>query len=187
MPFSEEEQRRDLLEKIRAFGDEHGLFTIDLARIARGVGASESLLRDFFESEEGLVADLIGASRVAQRAHLVQSENDDALSLSDRRTREWEGQKKLKAELQLYFEAYWAARDKRSDFMHGMQDWLDFISAGMQRRGVPPDRVAPLATLVMAVFRGALFDFLGTGDEERLKAAIELWAEAEAYLAKPGV
>jgi len=65
-----------------------------------------------------------------------------------------------------------------------MEDWLDLVSAGMQRRGVPLARVTALATLTIAVYRGALFDYLGTGDEARLRAAIELWSEAEKYLSQ---
>jgi len=103
MSSPEEEQRRELLEKIRAFADEHGLFTVDFARIARGIGVDERQLHDFFEAAQDLIGDLIAESRVAQRAHLVPLEKDDSLSTADRRMREWEGQTKLKAELQLYF------------------------------------------------------------------------------------
>ncbi len=185
MMTPEQEQRQELLKKIRPYIYEHGVFNVDFYDVAAGVGIDPATLREFFESKEDIVSALLAEVRIEGRSLIAALEVDGTLSLAQVRKRQWEGLVAHKAELRFFFEAYaLALRDTDQTFVHGINDWLDLVTANLLRRGVPRARAAILASLVIAVYRGLEMDFVSTGDLERLNAAIDMWAEAEAYLAK---
>jgi len=182
----EQQQRLELLKEIRAYIDEHGLFDAGLDDIASGVGIDGATLREFFDTKDDLISDLVALGRVEGRAIFATLESDDTLSLAEVRKRQWSRLSEHRSELRFFFEAFALAigSTHEQQFIHGMNDWLDFFSASLLRRGTPPARAQVLASLVIAVYRGAEMDFLATGDRSRLDAMIEMWAEAESYLAK---
>jgi AcrR family transcriptional regulator len=176
-------ERDALLARLRPYVDEHGLGALDFDRLAEATGVSAHELRASFGTKEKLAAALVASDRSRGRA---------AIERIDRESADWN---ELIASIWRYyfyeekavrrlFESLGLTFDDDEDrrFVHGVDGWLDLLESMLLRDGVEAQRARALATLVVAVQRGALMDVFATGERARVSAAMQMWSEAVGSL-----
>ncbi len=178
-PSAEMRERDALLERIAAYVNEHGIIALDLDALAASLNMTTSHLREFFDTKHDIVVALMSKNRVGHREALAAAAADPASTLLQRSRALWSFIANHESELRLFFEAFGISMHDATygDFVHGVDDWIDLGKEALIKRGVSPDRIDPLATLTLAVFRGAMLDLCATGERARIKAAMELWFE----------
>lgn len=179
----EELRRRDvLLERISTLVDRDGLAALTLDSAAAASGAEVSELREYFDTKEDLIVALIARNRIRLRERFVKARSAAPEDVDLPRLM-WDFYLETAGDSRLFFEAYGLAlHDERyGEFMLGINDWLGLMVATLNQRGVPGERANALATLTLAVYRGAMLDFCATGDRARVNAAMELWFKAVAW------
>jgi AcrR family transcriptional regulator len=183
-PTRELRERDALLDSIRPYVDEHGITNLTLESVAESTGIPLKQLGEFFETKDELIVALLARSRIKLRTRVVEALRDQALSPLDVRRTMWNFYVEMANESRLFFEAFGLAlQDERyADFLHGVNDWLQLFADAAMRRGVEKPRAESVATLTLAVFRGAMLDYCATGDRARLDAAMELWFAAADWL-----
>jgi hypothetical protein len=92
--------------------------------------------------------------------------------------------------MRLFFETFaLALRDPQRfpGFLNGaIEDWLAFFSRSFCAQGFAPARARTLATILLAGYRGFMFDLSATGDRERIGGAVEVWLDALTSLFPDG-
>ncbi|HTX57761.1 MAG TPA: hypothetical protein VMD47_11740 [Candidatus Acidoferrales bacterium] len=177
-------EREALLERVREHVERHGIMTSTFEDLASALGVEAGRLREFFPTKTELAVALVARNRIRLRekfANLDQTMADD-----DFRREMWEFYVETADASRLFFEVYGLAiADAHyGEFLHGINDWLDLVTDAMVRRGVPAERADAFATLGIAVYRGAMMDWLATGDRARVNAAMELWFKAASWLSQ---
>ena len=59
-----------------------------------------------------------------------------------------------------------------------VEDWLEFLSEPLLRKGHQKGDARAFATVVIAGFRGFMLDYCASHDRERVDRAVELWLTA---------
>jgi DNA-binding FadR family transcriptional regulator len=181
----EERERHEILERVQTYVREVGIAGIGIERVARWLEIPESRLREYFETDSDLVMELVALNRVRLREGFTRLAADRALSDGEVRRKMWNVYVAAADDSRLFFEAYALALhdDYYGPFLHGIKDWLDLIVESVVARGIPHERAAAYAKLSLAVYRGAMLDYVLTGDRARVEAAMELWfATAERIM-----
>jgi AcrR family transcriptional regulator len=187
-PTSELRERDALLDRIRAYVDRVGVIAMRFEDAAANAGVSVERLHEFFETKDDIVIALIARNRIKLRAKYAEMLGDSATSNSIRRAL-WKFYAETESDSRLFFEAYGLALQDDAhyrDFLLGVKDWLVAMKDTLQRSGVPSGKAESYATLVLAVYRGAMMDLVATGERARVNAAMELWFKAADWLTSEG-
>lgn len=183
VPSMDESARKaELVALLLDHSATHGLSAMSLRPLAAAIGSSPRMLLYFFGSKEGLIREVLAASRANQMELVEQWLRDDGPQGGQPLERLWDWlSAPAQADMErLFFESYgrsileetgaWAgfARDS-------VADWLPLITRMLHDRDdVDPVERAATATLVWAALRGLLLDLLATGDRDRIGSAFEL-------------
>jgi AcrR family transcriptional regulator len=175
-------QRRDaLIDALRTHVERVGVAALTMESAAGAAGISVAELSEYFDSKEDLVVALIARNRIRLRERFAQLQRQAIAERADLRRVMWDFYLETVDDSRLFFEAYGLAlHDERyRAFATGVDDWITLLTAAAEERGLPRQRAAALATLTLAVYRGAMLDFCATGDRARVSAAMELWFALE--------
>jgi hypothetical protein len=82
----------------------------------------------------------------------------------------------------LSFETYALALRHPKEFAEflssSVEDWLEFLSEPLLRKGHNKAEARAFATVVIAGFRGFMLDYCASHDRERVDRSVELWLKA---------
>jgi AcrR family transcriptional regulator len=175
-PAEESARRAELLEKISAYSRRHGLADMSLRPLAAAVGSSPRVLLYFFSSKEQLVREVIAYNRREQVSLVSPALADGALD----RLWEWLADPANAHVERLFFESYALSLRENPGAWEGyaaasVAEWLPHLRPVAERLmpGADPEVGA---TLVLGVLRGLLLDLLATGDTDRVRSAMRLYA-----------
>ena len=173
-------RRPELLSSVTEFFLEQGIANLALRAVAEGVGVSHAtLLRHFSSKEELLIAVLEHirtdlAARMSSDPELASAESTAELVTSL-----WQllSEPKEQRQFLLLFELIGRrpARGQREPELSEslVFDWIELIVARLVDEGWTRQAAEPVATLVLAQFRGLQLDLLVTGDRERVDRAVQ--------------
>ncbi|NUU24619.1 MAG: TetR/AcrR family transcriptional regulator [Streptomycetaceae bacterium] len=168
-------RRRELLAATRAYAAQNNLSDLSLRPLAAAIGSSPRVLLYLFGSKEGLIREVLAAGRAEQ------------LALVERASREADGPREVlellwvwltdrerRTVLRLFFEGYIRGCGDEEPWqgfaLASVDDWLPPLEGLLAGRRAP-------ATLVLAVMRGLLLDWLA--DDAALGRVNQAW---EAFL-----
>jgi AcrR family transcriptional regulator len=180
----DETRPAELLDAVVNYLVKHGVAEISLRPLAKAVGSSPRGLLYYFGSKEQLLAQAIRRLRERQRIGFDQLRSANFAHPSDACRAVW---KQMSAPdslagFQLSLETYTKALRNRRQFAsyltNSVEDWLQFISQSLIRKGADPNAARAFATLVIAGFRGFLLDLCATRDRRRIDHAVEMWIES---------
>jgi AcrR family transcriptional regulator len=173
-------RRSDVLARVTEYVLENGVSELSLRAVATAIGVSHATLLRHFESKDGLLAAVLDRIRVdlaATVSHVAadpdgQSPADDARSM-------WQAlcEPAAQRQFRLLFELVGrpGSADFRQDFESlFVSSWIELIVERLVRAGWAPADARPVATLLLAQFRGLQLDLLVTGDRRRVDQAVEL-------------
>ncbi|MFD2415208.1 TetR/AcrR family transcriptional regulator [Amycolatopsis pigmentata] len=171
------ERRGKTLARATDYVLEHGLAGLSLRPLATALGTSTRMLLYDFGSKEQLVSAILAEARRREAALLTDAsavESGRELLLG---VWSWISASERRPFLRLFFETYLdAITHPESYSAEGkamVTDWLNTFATALAPGGDDP--VA--ATLVIAVIRGLLLDQLATGDQDRVDAALDRFAD----------
>jgi AcrR family transcriptional regulator len=181
--------RERLLEATIEYVSQHGIIDRSLRQLAAEIGTSHRMLVYHFGSKEGLLVEVVRAVEARQLEAMEALAADEGLDPADqfRRMSRRLTDPKLRGNERLFFELYAQA-------LHGsapasvllpevVHAWLAPLTELSVRYGVPPERAADHARLMLAVARGLLLDLVATGERRAIDRAFERFAElSEASL-----
>lgn len=173
----EQRERDELLVQASRYLKERGVSGFGLAPLAQWLHRPLSELRAYFDSDDDIVLALVARNRVQLRQGFMRLMGDGAIEQRELRKKMWELYLESADDSALFFEAYGLAMHDSfyGPFLHGINDWLELIAEAMVKLGTPKGRAMAYATLSLAVYRGAMLDYLVTRDRARINAAMELW------------
>lgn len=184
VPSPEESARKaELVKLLLDYSATHSLSDMSLRPLAAAVGSSPRMLLYFFGSKEGLIREVLAASRARQIQLAEQWLREDGRPTRDPLGQLWAwlsdpAQSGIE---RLFFEAYgrslreedvaWAgfARDS-------VADWLPLVTRMLNPTREATAESKAATTLVLAALRGLLLDLLATGDRDRVQSAFGLLA-----------
>ncbi len=180
---ADEQRRVELLERIVDYVMHNGLSDLSLRPLAEAVGSSPRGLLYYFGSKDELIAGVLGAAGVRQRA-IFERLPRNAASYRETVRAAW---KLLSAPehvslFRLFFEVYGLALQTPARYP-GFLDravgvWLDFLEPSALRDGHTKADARAIATVILAGYRGFLLDLCTTGQRRRLDRAVELWIDS---------
>lgn len=171
----------ELLDAIVAYIAKKGVAELSLRPLAKAVHSSPRVLLYYFGSKEKMVARAIQRLRDRQRAGFGKMREARYDRPSDACRAIWKRMSAPESELafKLSFETYaLALRHPRqfADFLSSsVEDWLEFLSEPLLRKGHPKAEARAFATIVIAGFRGFMLDYCASHDRQRIDSAVELW------------
>jgi AcrR family transcriptional regulator len=152
---------------------------LSLRPLAAAIGTSPRVLLYLFGSKSGLVRALLARARADELAGLERLARDRPASLAALAEELWSwlAAPQHRGLLTLWVEAYaqalvdpggeWAGFPRST-----VDDWLELLRGAQPAHARRGRRAEQQRTLVLAVLRGALLDLLGTGDVDRVGAAV---------------
>jgi len=177
--------REELLRGIVDYILESGLADLSLRPLAAALHVSPRTLLYHFGSKEALVA---AALEEANQRHIrlleawyERSAEHDARTLL-LRAWQWLAAPRHDRLLRLVFElSGYALRDRKryaSSLRTASSGWIAPFARALEARGFSGERAAALATLLVGVMRGLLFDVLATGERARTERAFRSFLSA---------
>jgi AcrR family transcriptional regulator len=155
-----------------------GLTDLTLRPLAAALKTSPRMLIYFFGSKDQLITEALAQSRTRQQMDFAQMLSTKG-QRRERLLLAWEvwSSDESKRSLQLFFEVYAFAMHNRKRFPGFLErlvkDWLPFFERAAAEGGVEPERVSPMATVVLATIRGLQLDLLATGEKARIDGAFK--------------
>lgn len=177
----DESRPGELLDAIVAYLAKKGVAELSLRPLAKAVKSSPRVLLYYFGSKENLVAEAIQRLRERQRASFAKMREARYEQPSDACRAIWKHMSSPESEaaFRLSLETYSMAlrHPKRfGDYLKdSIEDWLQFLSEPLTRKGVAAADARAFATVVIAGFRGFMLDYCASHDRERVDRAVELW------------
>ncbi|MBR7837735.1 TetR/AcrR family transcriptional regulator [Actinospica durhamensis] len=174
-------RRAELLERTLEYAARTSLSELSLRPLAAEIGSSPRVLIYLFGSKEGLLREVLAASR-AQQLAVVQAALAEEASPREaiRRLWEWMCDPEHRGLARLFMEAY-------SRSLGGGEPWVGFAAdsvhdwlPALRRMHAAPGAPAPTdaqVTVTLAVLRGLLYDLLSGAGEERVIAAMDFYLE----------
>jgi AcrR family transcriptional regulator len=176
-------ERSALLDRLSLYAADVGIAALTIEGAAAASGVSPERLQSYFDSREELLVAIIARNRIRLRERVGE------IDLSTRDVRRlgrtmWEFYLANSDESKIFFETYGLAlHDPHYGvYLDGVKDWIALLRDRFTALGMPDDKAEALATLALAVYRGAMMDFFATGERARINAAMELFYEAGAAL-----
>jgi AcrR family transcriptional regulator len=180
----DETRPEELLDAIVAYIAKNGVAELSLRPLAKAVHSSPRVLLYYFGSKEKLVAKAIRRLRDRQRAGFGKMREGRYELPSDACRAIWKQMSAPESELafKLSFETYALALrqpNQFADFLKSsVEDWLEFLSEPLLRKGHSKKEARAFATIVIAGFRGFMLDYCASHDRDRIDRAVELWLKA---------
>ena len=174
----------ELLDAVVDHLTAHGVAEVSLRPLAKAVDSSPRVLLYYFGSKEKLMVKALARLRERQRVTYDRMKAADFKTPSEACRAIWRHMSAPEYEplFRLFFEAYsMALRRPRlySEFLRtAVEDWLEFLSAPLIRRGYTGSDARAHATVVLAGFRGFMLDYCASRDRARLDRAVDLWLAA---------
>jgi AcrR family transcriptional regulator len=171
----------ELLDAIVAYIAKKGVAELSLRPLAKAVKSSPRVLLYYFGSKEKLLAAAIKRLRERQRQLFGKMREIRYERTYDVCRSIWQHMSSPESEaaFRLSLETLALAlrhRKRFGDFLStSVEDWLEFLSEPMTRKGVSLAHARGFATIVIAGFRGFMLDLCASGDRERVDQAVELW------------
>jgi AcrR family transcriptional regulator len=177
MPLTREEspRRRELLELTFRYVAQNGLSELTLRPLAAAIGSSPRVLLYLFGSKDGLVREVLGLARERELEFMADvGQQAEGATDALRRLWDWLDDSGHAPVLRLWVESYarslnggepWAGFAAQT-----VTDWLAILRPLLDR---PGESGRADATLTLAVLRGLLLDVLATGDNDRVRAALD--------------
>lgn len=178
---ADEARPGELLDAIAAYIVKKGVAELSLRPLAKAVRSSPRVLLYYFGSKEKLLARAIQRLRERQRATFGKMREARYEQPSDACRAIWKQMSTPESEaaFRLSLETYSMAlrHPKRfGDFLStSVEDWLQFLSEPLTRKGVSAAQARAFATVVIAGFRGFMLDYCASHDRVRVDQAVELW------------
>jgi len=178
---ADEHRPAELLDSIVGYLIKHGVVEVSLRPLAKAVKSSPRVLLYYFGSKEELVAAAVMRLRDRQRAGFGRMREARYEQPSDACRAIWQAMSAPEAEqmFRLSLETYSYALRHRRQFgeylTSSVEDWLEFLSDPLTRKGLDRDEARAFATVVIAGFRGFMLDHCGSRDRDRIDRAVELW------------
>jgi AcrR family transcriptional regulator len=182
--IADQQRPEELLDAIVSYIAKKGMAGLSLRPLAKAVHSSPRVLLYYFGSKEKLVAKAIVRLRERQRVGFGKMREAHYEQPSDACRAIWKQMSAPESEsaFKLSFEVYALAlrHPKRfADFLSSsVEDWLEFLSEPLQRKGCSKEEARAFATIVVAGFRGFMLDYCASHDRERVDQAVELWLKA---------
>jgi AcrR family transcriptional regulator len=178
MPRKPEPQRRsELLDDIVEYIATNGVNDLSLRPLAKALGHSTFVLSYHFGDKDGLIQAALEHFERKQRAMLVDPDGWEELpSLGDTIRRYWRWIVRDRNLRLLRFGLEVAFRTPEGFGSKMTSDWIDFVAAGLRRRGSTTAVARREATLIVATISGLLVDVMTTGDRRRVDAVLEDYA-----------
>ncbi|WP_203335722.1 TetR/AcrR family transcriptional regulator [Nocardioides limicola] len=173
-------RRPELLSRVTEFLLEHGIASLTLRAVAEGVGVSHATLLRHFSSKEELLTAVLDHIRTDLAARMSSDpELASAESTAELVTSLWQllCEPKEQRQFVLLFELIGrrpAGGQSVSELSESLVlDWIELIAERLVREGWTRQDAEPVATLVLAQFRGLQLDLLVTGDRGRVDRAVQ--------------
>jgi AcrR family transcriptional regulator len=178
MNTTELRRKDEIRDAIVDYVFEHGVSDLSLRPLAEHLGTSARMLLYHFETKEKLLVEVIAAARARQYESLAQWREQGATTAGlIRRYWQWAAMDSSRAYIRLFFEVYGLALQGRpgtEEYLPALVDQaVTFFASAAPSTGLPPEEVAMLIRLAIAVLRGLLFDLLATNDRPLLDEALE--------------
>lgn len=180
----DETRPEELLDAIVAYIARNGVVELSLRPLAKAVHSSPRVLLYYFGSKEKLVSKAVMRLRDRQRAGFGRMREARYERPSDACRAIWKQMSAPESEpaFKLSFEVYALALRHPKQFAEylnsSVEDWLEFLSEPLMRKGHPKTQARAFATVVIAGFRGFMLDYCASHDRERVDRAVELWLRA---------
>jgi AcrR family transcriptional regulator len=181
-------RRPELLAFATDYVFEHGLAGLTIRPLATELGLTHRGLLHHFGSKEQLISEIMSELRSRDRQHIAElggqltASGDDPIMIAWRRM---SGEPYLNY-WQTTLEVFGIALRDRPRYGHFLDgfigDWLELLEPLLTDAGCSPGSTAPLATLLLAAFRGLYMDLLVTGDRDRADRAAAALATATRLL-----
>jgi len=174
----------ELLDAIVDHLSRYGVAEISLRPLAKAVGSSPRVLLYYFGSKEKLMVKALARLRERQRVAYGRMKAAEFKKPSDACRAIWQHMSAPEMEplFRMFFEAYSMAlrrpRQFREFLRTAVEDWLEFLSAPLVRKGYTERDARAHATVVLAGFRGFMLDYCASRDRARLDRAVNLWLAA---------
>ena len=161
----------------------HGILDRSLRQLAAEIGTSHRMLVYHFGSKEGLLVEVVRAVEAEQRSLMAELAADDTLEAGEqvRRMNRRLTDPRLRGNERLFFELYvqalrggGPAAELLPEVVHA---WLAPLRELAVRYGVPSDRAATHARLMLAVARGLLLDLVATNERKAVDRAFDHFVE----------
>jgi AcrR family transcriptional regulator len=172
-------RREHLLDAAVEYAATNGISDLSLRQLAAALGTSHRMLVYHFGSKEGLLVAVVRAVEERQRRFLAELGGEPGLSPAERGRRLWErlADPAMWPHETLFFEVYSQAlrgRPHTVELLDGIvESWVG--PAAELIEGVPPEVARATARLGVAVTRGLLLDLLATGDQDGVRAAMDVF------------
>lgn len=177
----DETRRIELLDAIVNYLVKHGVAGVSLRPLAKAVSSSPRVLLYYFGSKEKLLALAIRSLRERQRTGFDKLRSLEFANPSDACRAIWQQMSAPEAiagfaiSLETYTLALRNRRQFTSYLKNSVEDWLQFMSQSLIKKGADPEAARAYATVVIAGFRGFLLDYCATRDRKRVDHAVEMW------------
>jgi AcrR family transcriptional regulator len=174
-PASSSPRRAELLARTLEYAARNNLSELSLRPLAAEIGSSPRVLLYLFGSKEGLLREVLAASR-AQQLAVVQGAMRECAQPGDVLGRLWAWIREPGHHgiARLFFESYSRSLGGGEPWatfaLDSVRDWEPPLRSILTRPDAPPPTDADV-TLALAVLRGLLLDLLATGEADRVDLA----------------
>jgi AcrR family transcriptional regulator len=173
-------RREQLLDGAATWLVENGLGRMSIRAVAADLGISHRTLLHHFPTRQQLLAEALGVLRrrsmTVLNAQMLEADDAEPGSLIGSMWEHFTAPDTLPYH-RVFFEVCGAALaepDQYRPFLDGFEtDWVEAIEAPLRRASIPDEQVAPIATLIVATYRGLLLDVLITGERGHTGGALE--------------
>lgn len=180
-PQASSPRRAELLARTLDYAARTNLSELSLRPLAAEIGSSPRVLLYLFGSKEGLLREVLAASRERQLA-VVRAAMAECSGPGDVLGRLWAWTREPEHHnvARLFFEAYSRSLGGGEPWagfaLDSVRDWEPPLRSILTRPGAAPPADAEV-TLALAVLRGLLLDLLATGEADRVDLAWRRYVE----------
>ena len=151
----------------------HGVANVSLRPMAAALGTSARILMFHFQSKEGLIGEVLEELHARLQASFVKVAVDPGRDAPLMRFWKWATSRKNLPYLRLLYEAQIVAAQNQAEYGRYLKktsaDWQALAFQALSKSL----RSEEMATLCVAVFDGLLLELMVTGEERRLRRALE--------------
>jgi AcrR family transcriptional regulator len=180
----DQDKRRELTDRVRAYLVRNGLAGLSLRPLARALGTSDRMLLYYFGTKEGMVAEALALDErrplTQARAVLGAAEFPrDPAAIRRFMEETWQrfGAPGLRPALPLYMEIMAAGLidpDRYGPVLRDvLAEWTDLLVSAFQRLGMPEVRARTEAALLVDATFGLVVASLAEGGREQADAAFQ--------------
>lgn len=179
-----QQRPEELLDAVVGYISKNGVAELSLRPLAKAVHSSPRVLLYYFGSKEELVAKAIRRLRERQRASFGKmraaryERPSDACLAIWRQMSAPESESAFRLSLEIYALALRHPRQFADFLRSSVEDWLEFLSEPLLRKGHSKAEARAFATVVIAGFRGFMLDYCASHERQRVDRAVELWLKA---------